>query len=284
MIVKLRSTSLPLGADIGHESVSLVRTDVARGGFTLREAGSLQVPAATESDADLTVAETIRAILRTFSTRERRCIVAAPPGDVVHRIFRLPPGMGRREAERAAALEADSLAPWPPAERVLALDPIPGLAGDMLLAVARRNAIDRLVGIAKAGGLTVVAVDLPICAWRRAVPDADAVLDLTRERAELIVFGESGGAAQLFAPRLIDERLALNVRTFLVEARRDGIADVRRLSILATSDRYASLQSRLRDDGYAIAPVRFGEAESPTWAFAYGLATWSVAPLGLQPS
>lgn len=88
----------------------------------------------------------------------------------------------------------------------------------------------------------------------------------------------------VFPPRLIEERLAALVRSALVEARREGIADIRRLSILTSADRFDSLVCLLRDDGYTIGPVTCGEFRSPEWTFAYGLATWSVAPLGLRLS
>jgi hypothetical protein len=275
-----RPAALPLGADIGREAVSLVHATLAREGFTVRATGSRGVPPAPESEVDLKIAETIRRVLADLRTRERRCILAAPASDVVYRTFRLPPGMRRREAERSAWLEADTFVSWPAAERVLTLDPIPGRDGEMLLAVGRLGAVSRLVAIARAGGLKPVAVDLPVCVWRRAVPDTDALLDVTRERAELVIFGEAVGASHAFPPRLIDERLATLVRAALVEARRDGVADVRRLAVLAADGRFDALAALLRDDGYSIAPVTCGATQAPVWTFAYGLATWSVAASG----
>jgi len=279
-----RAVALPLGADIGREAVSIVGATLSRDGVAVRETATRAVPPATDSEIDLKIAETIRRILEGLATRERRCILAAPASDVVHRTFRVPPGMGRREAERSAALEADMLVPWSAADRMVALDPIPGRAGEMLLSVARLGAVSRLVAIARAGGLKPVAVDLPVCAWRRAVPDSDALLDTTRERAELVIFGDAAGATHAFPPRLIDERLATLVRAALVEARRDGVADVRRLAVLAIEDRFEALAACLRDDGYTIAPVTCGAARAPEWTYAYGLATWSVEPAGERAS
>lgn len=276
--------ALPLGADIGREAVTVVRATLSRDGIKVRSTATRAVPPATDSEVDLKIAETIRRVLDGLGTRERRCILAAPAGDVVHRTFRVPPGMGRREAERSAALEADMLVPWPPADRMVALDPIPGRTGEMLLSIARLGAVSRVVTIARAGGLKPVAVDLPVCAWRRAVPDADALLDATRERAELVIFGDVAGATHTFPPRLIDERLATLVRAALVEARRDGLADVRRLAVLAAEDRSATLEALLRDDGYAIAPITCGAVRAPEWTYAFGLATWSTAAPGVRRS
>ncbi len=276
-----RPASLPLGVDIGPESVSIVAADAAADGFLVRETETLDVPQNDAAPLDLRIAETIRGILARFETRERRCVLAAPAAEVTTRLFRVPPGMRRREAERAAALEADTLVDWPPSERLVALDPIPGKSDEMLLSIARNSTLERLVAIARAAGLRAVAVDIPACVWRRAITGADALLDCSTDRAALVIFGQPVGVTHIFAPRLIDDRLASQIRTAFVEARRDGVADVQRLAILGSRYRFESIQELLRGDGYHIDAVSLGGTDSPSWAFAYGLASWSVAPRGL---
>lgn len=279
-----RAATLPLGIDLGLERVAVVACETVAGELVVRDAHSTEVPTGDPATIDLTIAEALRSIVSRVSVPERRCVIAAPPADVVSRVFRVPPGMRRPEAERAATLEADSIVDWPSTERLVALDPIPERTGEMLLSIARHSTIVRLVAIARAAGCKAVAVDVAACAWRRAIRDADAVLDCTGDRASLVIFGEPIGMPHLFAPRLIDERLATNIRAALVQARRDGFADVQRLAILGTPYRYESLEALLRDDGYAVTQVVLGENVSPPWAFAYGLATWSVAERGLIES
>jgi hypothetical protein len=80
---------------------------------------------------------------------------------------------------------------------------------------------------------------------------------------------------------LIEDRLASQVRAALVEARRDGVADVQRLEILGSRFRFESIAALLCDEGYEISPVTLGGVESPAWTFAYGLSSWSIAPRGL---
>lgn len=281
MKVAKSHASLPLGVDIGAEFVSVVAADAAGDGFVIRETRTLEVPSAEVATLDLKIAESLRTIITGLATKERRCVLAAPTADVVTRIFLVPPNMRRSEADRAAALEADTIVDWPASERLVALDPIPGKTDEMLLSIARNSTIERLVAFARAAGLRPIAVDVPACAWRRAVPEADALLDCTNDRTALVIFGRPVGEAHLFPPRLIDDRLASNVRAAFVDARRDGFADVQRLAILSTRFRYESIEELLRDDGYAIAPVTLGGVESPTWTFAYGLASWSIAPRGL---
>ncbi len=276
-----RTATLPLGVDIGPEFVSIVASDAQGDGFVVRETRTLDVPKADATSLDLKIAETVRAIVGGFDTKERRCVLAAPANDVVTRVFRTPPGMRRSEAERAAALEADTIVDWPASERLVALDPLPGHSDDMLLSIARNSTVERLVSIARAGGLKPVAVDVPACVWRRAVPQADALLDCSTDRAALVIFGEPVATTHVYAPRLIDDRLASSVRAAFVDARREGICDVQRLTILGSRFRYESLEELLRGDGYAIAPVSLGGIEAPSWTFAYGLASWSVAPRGI---
>ena len=141
-----RKTSLPLGIDIGSEYVSAVAAEAVDDGFAVREACTREVP--VKDVLDLAIAETLRELLASFATRERRCILAAPAGEVVNRTFHLPPGMRRGEAERAATLEADTIVDWPAAERLVALDPIPGRAQERLLSIARLSTVQRLVAIA----------------------------------------------------------------------------------------------------------------------------------------
>ena len=277
----MRRSSLPLGIDIGSEYVSIVSCDAGAEGFVVRETRTLDVPHADSSSLDLKIAETVRAISSGLDTRERRCILAAPTSDVVTRVFRRPPGMRRGEAERAAALEADSIVDWPAAERLVALDTLPGRTDELLLSIARASTIERLVAIARAGGLRPVAVDVPACVWRRAVPDADAVLDCSSDRAALMIFAEPVATSHVYAPRLVDDRLASSIRAAFVDARREGTCDVQRLAILGSRFRYESLEELLRGDGYAIVPVVLGGIEAPSWTFAYGLASWSVALRGI---
>jgi len=274
---------LPLGLDMGGTYVSVVAARVAGDGFAVLDTRAETVPSVEPSERDMKVAETIRKLVEELSTRERRCVLAVPSGDVVTRLFRVPPGMRAGEAERAALLEADLVVDWPESERLVALDPIPANAGEMLLSIARNGSVERVVAIARAAGLQPVAVDVPACAWRRAVRDADAVLNCLNERAELIIFGSPLGTTQTFPPRLIDERLATGVRAALVDARRENICDVQHLAILATPFRYESIEPLLRDDGYAVDRFTLDGVDAPPWTLAFGLASWSVAGGGLGP-
>jgi hypothetical protein len=277
-----RAQPLPIGLDIAASAVSIVVAELAREGFVVRHAATAPVVPPEGEPLDRALADAIRSLVEAIGSRERRCVLAVPQHDVVTRLFRLPPRMSRTEAERAATIEADGIVPWPTSERLVALDAIPGYTRDMLLSIGRTSSIERSVAIARAAGLRPVAVDVPLCAWRRAAPDTDAVIDCSSERVALTIFGTPLGSTHVFAPRLIEDRLLAQIRSAFVDARRDGLADVQTIALLGEPQRLATLAEALGADGYRIARLDLGGETSPTWAFAYGLATWSIAPRGLR--
>lgn len=263
-------------------SVAIVAASAVGDRFEILETKGCEIENDERDSTDANIVRAIRGLLRTMASRERRCVLVAAGPDVISRTFRIPPGMRPSEAERAASLEADQLVTWPASERLVALDRIPGVAEEALLSIARTSVIERLVNIARSSGLRPVAVDVLACAWRRAAADFDAVLDCSTDRASLHVFGGACGISQYFAPRLVDERLAVATRSALGEARRDGLADVQRLAIFASALRFEILHKALSGDGYQVSPLAIGSIEMPAWALAYGLASWSVAALGLR--
>jgi hypothetical protein len=184
--------------------------------------------------------------------------------------------MRRREALRAADLEADVVAPWPSSERIVSLDPLPGRKRELLLSIGRAATLERIVAIAASAKLEAIAIDTPACAWRRVLPQVDALLDAGTSRAALVIFTGSVPTFQLFAPRLIDERLAAQARLGLIEARRDSDLDVHRLAVFAPPERYDVLGPLLSGEGYAVEPVSLGGVEAAPWALAFALANWPL--------
>ena len=228
------------------------------------------------------MAQAVRELLATFKSHERRCVLAAPAGEIVCRPFHLSPGMRRTEAYRAAALEADVLAPWSAAERSVALDPLPNLDGGMLLSIARRAAA-REPRRRGAGGRA--QTDCRRRSRLRLAPRRHlrrCRSRLPRRARRFDHLRGTVGPTQLFAPRLVADRLAAQVRAAFVDARRSGFADVQRVAIAGDADRSEAIGELLQSDGYAIVKPCVGELESPTWLFAYGLATWASTSYGAR--
>jgi Tfp pilus assembly PilM family ATPase len=269
---------LPLGVDINDEFISIVSLQRVANSLKVRQALSLELDVKSDETFAKRAGSVLRKAVSSLQTRERRCVICVGPGDVVSRPFRLAPRMQPSEARRAAELEADVLVRWPAAERSIALDPLPGRASEVLLSIGRTGAIDGLVAIAESAGLKPIAVDVPACAWHRAVSNADAVLDCTTNRAVLTIFGDPVGSTQQFAARLVDERLATQIKSAVAEARREGVADVQRLCLIGTPFRCEPIAGLLLTDGYTVVPLTIDAAVAPLTALAYGLAMWSVGP------
>jgi hypothetical protein len=267
---------LPLGIDIGVDQISVVAVEATRSGCIVKATASEPIPALTDAALDLGTATLLRSLHRTLNVAERRCILGVSPEDVVTREFRLPPKMRRSEAERAAILEADAAACWPSHDRLIALDPIPSNAASMLLSIARSSAVERLVRIAKSADLNPIAVDAPLCAWRRVAGDYDALIDLRSGRPVLYLFGKAVGSMDLFASTLSEDRLAAQVRAAFVQSRRDGLADIQKIAVHGEASQCAALEAQLGADGYEINLLTLGESVGPSWALAYGLASWSI--------
>jgi hypothetical protein len=170
--------------------------------------------------------------------------------------------------------EADTFVAWPSRERLMALDPIPDRS-EYLLSVARTTAVERATRLVKLAGLEPVAVDVPVCVWRRTATETDAVLDLRQDRAALFVFGDPLGIVERF-PENSGDQLVTQLRAVLIQARRDGVADVQRIVTVGQRERAAPIETALGDDGYEAGPLTLGGATAPPWAFAYGLANWAV--------
>jgi Tfp pilus assembly PilM family ATPase len=266
---------LPLGIDISRDEISIVAAEAIKGRCTVTAAATEAIPPVSESEHDLAAANVLRTLHRSLGIGDRRCILGVPCEDVIVRELRVPPKTRRAEAERAALLEADTIACWPSHDRLIALDPIPG-RNSLLLSLARASAIDRLVRLVKIADINPVAVDAPLCAWRRVAGTFDALLDLQRERAVLFHFGKSVGSMELLPSGSSDDRLAALIRAAFMQARRDGLGDVQRIAFQGDASRCATLSGQLGTDGYELIPLTLGESVTPSWAFAYALASWSI--------
>jgi len=269
-----RRRHLPLGVDIDADDISIVAVEMRAGRLVVKAAKSRSLPSSPDVERDRTIVETLRTLRADLALAERRCVIAAPLGETQTRTFRPPPGMRPAEVERAATLEAETFVSWPIRERLIALDPVPGTT-EYLLSVARTTAVARASRLMKLAGLEPIAVDVPACVWRRAVTDADAVLDLRQERAALFVFGEPLGIIERFPQGPVD-RLLAQIRALLIQARRDGVADVERIVTTGPRERATPIESALASDGYNAGPLTLGATTSPPWAFAYGLASWAI--------
>jgi Tfp pilus assembly PilM family ATPase len=264
-----RAQTLPLGIDLGAQRirVALVQRD---------EAGRVELLAvATRERGDHPAAALADAVAE-IRTSERRCVFGLGEPQAVVRHVRFPP-MKRAEHERAARFEAAQLVDYPMSDalvRVVAL----GTGGDAVIGVVRKELVHALVALAHSAKLRLSAIDDHAFAFRRALPDTDAVLDIGAAESRLHVFAGPIPASRHFpiggttfthavaqalgsdpltaagrkhrygiagCGEAVCEALVADVAQALVECRAAGLGDVRAVSLAGNGSRLAELPATI---------------------------------------
>jgi len=273
------SNDLPIGLDIGVAGISAVALTVDSEGAHV--AGAAHVPTDTNEPDALVGA--INDAIGQLGVAERRCIVGFAEPDAFAVPVSFAPGMRRTAIVRAAQIEARRFdEDFPARDRVISL--APATEGRYVLGVAKRSAIAARTALLRRAGLTVHAADNEHCAWRRAQPEVDAVLDFSLDRARLIMFGDPiGENATLFYGDHQDEAEFIDaVRAKLNVARLEDIADVRSIAIAGeTAGRDELIDNLAAACGVTTQNAAIGDMPAgvppPIWLLAYGLALWSFA-------
>jgi hypothetical protein len=274
-------TTLPLGVDLSPHGVGIVVPYLSDGAFVIAEAHWQPCAGRAEEPWQETL-RTARELLDTLETRERRCVLGLPGTEVVNKILRKPVKASAKQLASFTTLQADRFTQLPSYDRVVNGEL---LASDyVLLSIAPKELVDHRADIARTTGLKPLAIDLEWCAWQRALPADHAVLDVRFPEPLLSIFARSlsdtivPGTTYSFASDVTDVEIVSKVASVCMQQRRDTGADVERLSIMATPDRYVELAEVFATvDGFHIEPVTIASRELPGWALAFGLATWSYA-------
>ncbi len=294
-------TTLPIGVDVGSKRVracAIVRCD-----------GLLRVERVSTVDivaGDVEAA--LGAAIRALDSREKRCVLAARPPDATLWLATFPP-MRSAERERAAAFSVrDGGDARAFVTRVRAFGADTFACGSIA-----RAALDRAVARSRRVGMRPVAIDFEAFAWRRAAPNADAVLDVGAEMSRLMVFGSHvpevsvipiGGdaftqamqnAIGIDAAQAEDRKresglgscglaemqaLAARVFEIVTGLRARGFADVRTLMLGGNGSRIVRLSDILADalGCTVVREDRFSiESAYPPDVFRAASADWSVA-------
>jgi Tfp pilus assembly PilM family ATPase len=176
-----RSRSLPLGIDVGTNQIRVALVE--------RDAADIpRLIAVASRPAGDNLAAALRDAVDDLPTSERRCVLGMSARDGMLRTIHFPP-MSRSERERAATFEAARFIDYPIEDAFVC---IRGIADDPtahVLGIARRSMLDMLTGAVKQAGLRCVAVDNGALAIARAMPDADAVLDIGATGSTFFLFG-----------------------------------------------------------------------------------------------
>jgi type IV pilus assembly protein PilM len=177
--VKERTTTLPLGIDIGGSRVRVALTDVY--GHRAR----LIAVASRDHGGDVDAA--IGTALDELQTPERRCVFGIGSPDAVLRQLHLPQ-MPPWERMRAARFEATHVVDYPIRDAAISLAALPEAQG-WVLGIARRSAIARVLGAARRHRLRPVAIDDASLALHRALPGAACIVDIGHASTRITMNG-----------------------------------------------------------------------------------------------
>ena len=124
------------------------------------------------SEAEIT--HILQELVKQLHTKERRCVLVLDDRDAVVREVALPP-MSRTERLSAARLEAERFAP---STQACTVNVARTSAHLFALSSVTTAAVERLIRIARAAKLRVVAIDHAAFALSRAYVHCDAVIDI----------------------------------------------------------------------------------------------------------
>jgi type IV pilus assembly protein PilM len=203
MFQLIRPQPLPIGLDVGSESIKLIQLALTPAGPAVLGAVRARVPDDAKADPDRRVAfagDTLRAALRHGGFRGRR-VVAALPKDVVHyKTHRLPP-MPPADLTMAARIDARDLFRFDPdSADVQCLDAGEVRQGEdrrreVILVAAGKQYVNDLVRTLHAAGARVASLEIEPCAVRRAVgrlgpadgPEPLMLLDVGASQSRLLI-------------------------------------------------------------------------------------------------
>ncbi len=289
MSLSRRPRTLPLGIDVGASRIRVALVHRTASG------GSELFAVATRPHGDDPVTALADAVSE-LRTHERRCVFGLAEPRAILRAAAFPP-MRRDERDRAARLEATRYIDYPVREAVVRVVSL-GKDGEAVIGVVRKDVISSLVASAHAAKLRVAAVDNSAFAFRRAIPDADAVLDIGLTQSRLHILSGSvpighyffGGGAALTAAiadslgtdEITAERrkhthgiagnagnaielLVEDIANALVEFRTSGYGDVRSIALAGNGSRLHELPARIeRATAVRVAPATLVPAISST--------------------
>jgi Tfp pilus assembly PilM family ATPase len=183
--VKRRSSTLPLGIDVGRRRIRIALAE-ARSDTRPR----LLAVAARDHDGD--PFDALRAALAELQTSERRCVLGLGAPDAALRLVRFP-SMPSWERARAARFEATRSIDYAVRDAAISLVALPE-HGAWMLGIARRTALAATIDAARRLHLRATAVDDVSLALHRAHPSAGCIVDVGSEMTRVMTFDQPAPA------------------------------------------------------------------------------------------
>lgn len=177
--------TLPLGIDVGASRVRIALAEAASADdVRLKAVAARDIALDVRGDHGL-VASLIEEIISELGVRKRSCVTALGSPDAVLRVIHFPK-MSWHERLRAARYEAQRFAPSNAEDTsVVRVHRAAWRESMFAIGVTRQSLISDRVALLKQARLHVVAIDHDALALRRAIPFADAILDIGATRSTL---------------------------------------------------------------------------------------------------
>lgn len=218
----MKRPSLPLGVDIGSTRVRILEAVATPHGPRVRAVAIREVASGAASSGGIADTEHVAALiedaLAEIRPSQRRCVASIGEPDAVLRAIRFPK-MTRFERERSARFEAERLVEFPADEAVVRVHRASPHTGTWVIGVARVSAVKTRLAALRHARLKVVSIDHESCAFARALPSYDAIVDIGLRRASLhAVTSEMPFTLQTFnggadVTRCIERELSLDQRS-----------------------------------------------------------------------
>ncbi|MBV8639367.1 MAG: pilus assembly protein PilM [Candidatus Eremiobacteraeota bacterium] len=177
--------TLPLGVDLGASRVRIALAEAASpDDVRLKAVSARDITDDVRDDRGL-IGALIEEIIAELGVRTRNCVAALGAPDAVLRVIHFPK-MSWQERLRAARYEAQRFAP-PDADgmSLVRVHRSGDRENTFAIGVTRQSKIGDRVALLKQARLRVIAIDHDALALRRAIPFADAILDIGSVRSTL---------------------------------------------------------------------------------------------------
>jgi type IV pilus assembly protein PilM len=205
MIRFTRAQVLPIGVDIGHDSVRMLQVEAI--GSTLEVTAAARMPLPPEAKADPArrlpcAADLVRHMLRAHPFRGRRIVAALPRDLVTTKNLRLPP-IPAAEVAAVVKFEARNVFPFDVANaRVhhLAAGEVrqgTELRQEVIVMAARNDDVNAVVEHLHRSGATLESLDVEPCALYRSVErfirrkedenDVHVLVDVGARRSQVVI-------------------------------------------------------------------------------------------------
>ena len=190
--------SLPLAFDVGAARLRIALAEASReGDVRVVAIASRDVPEGAASSTDIARPDLIAAIvddaLAELGTRERRAVFAIGHPAAIVRTMQVPK-MSWSERTRAARFEAQRFVTWDMEEEatIVRVHCVDRAEGTFAVGAVQARALASRMALAKACRVKVAGIDHDAFALRRAMPLADAIVDIGCERTLVHAYTPAG--------------------------------------------------------------------------------------------